>query len=222
MKYDLVIFDFDGVILDSGLDGFEWLEKVRMKKASEMGYDFSRKDSRMIVKTNSYSELKEFMSSKNMPEKDLIELEKKVQDAKINLIQHGAIRLFPRTKQIINEMQVTKALATNSPSKSAEFALDYFDLKSEFKSIEMYSIGNPRIYMDRKKPSPDMLENAIEQTGSQNPLMVGDSTADIEAAKNAGIDSVLVKTYSDGLDINPDYEVRDLTEFQTVLSDELS
>lgn len=39
MKYDGVIFDFDGVILASDRNNFEWVTEARREKAQELGYD---------------------------------------------------------------------------------------------------------------------------------------------------------------------------------------
>jgi FMN phosphatase YigB (HAD superfamily) len=37
MKYDAVIFDFDGVLLDADKNSFKWAKDVREQKARELG-----------------------------------------------------------------------------------------------------------------------------------------------------------------------------------------
>jgi phosphoglycolate phosphatase-like HAD superfamily hydrolase len=44
------------------------------------------------------------------------------------------------------------------------------------------------------KPDPDLVQAAIEKSGADDAVMVGDSTWDCEAAKRAGLDTLAVLT----------------------------
>ncbi len=44
--------------------------------------------------------------------------------------------------------------------------------------------------VDATKPHPDLIKSAIEKSGADDAVMVGDSTWDVEAAKNAGIETI--------------------------------
>jgi HAD superfamily hydrolase (TIGR01509 family) len=48
--------------------------------------------------------------------------------------------------------------------------------------------------VDATKPEPDLIQVAIEKSGQEDAVMVGDSTFDCEAAKRAGIETVGVLT----------------------------
>ena len=69
---------------------------------------------------------------------------------------------------------------------------------------------------DRKKPEPEPVLFALKRlnSSSHNSIMIGDSEADIQAGKNAGLKTVLV-TYGFGktdlaLSLKPDYVVESL------------
>lgn len=48
--------------------------------------------------------------------------------------------------------------------------------------------------VERTKPHPDLIHAALEKAGTDDAVMVGDSRWDIEAAANAGIETVCVIT----------------------------
>lgn len=216
--YDAVIFDKDGVLLDSGLNNFQWMDDVRIKKAKELGYNISKKDSIRIVRAKKYSEIEAFLSDHCMTADELLKIEHQVQDAKINLIRQGAIRLFPEAGKVLGKLDRPVALATNAPYRTTEFTLDHFALRNEFQAVESLKLDDLKAYVECKKPHPDMIEKAKLELGADNPLMVGDSRADIEAAENAGIDSVLVQSYSENKDLSPTHRVRNLHELKTILN----
>ncbi len=56
-----------------------------------------------------------------------------------------------------------------------------------------YGIGETVEEQKRKKPSPAKLEKAADDINADNPLYVGDSRCDIEAAENAGMDAVFLR-----------------------------
>ena len=48
--------------------------------------------------------------------------------------------------------------------------------------------------VERSKPHPDIVNAALERAGTDDAVMVGDSRWDVEAAANAGLDTVCVIT----------------------------
>jgi HAD superfamily hydrolase (TIGR01549 family) len=48
--------------------------------------------------------------------------------------------------------------------------------------------------VERTKPHPDVIHAALEKAGTQDAVMVGDSRWDIEAAANAGLETICVIT----------------------------
>ncbi len=216
--YDLVIFDMDGVILDSGLNNFLWMDRVRMKKAEEMGYKFTKQDSIQVVKATQISQVEELLDRKNMSLDELLAIEHAVQETKNKFIEEGVIRLFPEAYTLIEGLDVPVALATNSPWKTVQHTLDYFELRGKFNVIQSLKLDDFEHYIQNKKPHSYMLETAISETGAETPIMIGDTSADVNAARNAGVDSVLVQSYTDGEDLEPTYRIRELTELRSIIN----
>jgi phosphoglycolate phosphatase-like HAD superfamily hydrolase len=66
-------------------------------------------------------------------------------------------------------------------------------------------------YRQEMKPNPYMLELAIDSIESRNPVLVGDSSSDIEAGQGAGIDSVYLNR--SGKENNQaDYNIQNLED----------
>jgi HAD superfamily hydrolase (TIGR01549 family) len=216
-NYDSVIFDMDGVILDSGLDDFQWMDRIRMQKASELGYDMDKEDAVQVVQATEMSQIRELLERFGMEREELLEIEHRVQNAKIELIEHGVIRLFPESERLLKDLDIPVGLATNSPYQAAQFTLNYYGIKNHFDRMEALKLDELEKFVRRKKPHGYMLETIREELGLENPVMVGDSGSDIKAAENAGVDSILVQSYSDGDHLDPTHKVRNLTELKSFL-----
>lgn len=82
----------------------------------------------------------------------------------------------------------TLTVATNAHSDYAKKMLEYLDLKKYFSTILGYND------VIKPKPNPEMLNKLLDKykIKKENSQLIGDSQKDILAAKNAGIDSILV------------------------------
>lgn len=216
-NYDSIIFDKDGVLLDSGLDNFHWMDKARVKKAEERGINLSIKDSVEIVKASKIEDIEELMDRKGMTWRDLKQIERSLENAKIEMIKQGIIWLFPEAKETVQEIEKPIALATNAPRKVTEFTLKEFKIQKEFENIKSTSVDNVKNYIKRRKPDPVMLEEIMDENNFSNPLMVGDTSTDINAAENAGIDSAQVLNYKDSANGSADYKINNLSEVKNII-----
>lgn len=100
-------------------------------------------------------------------------------------------RLYPGAIELLKALDQAKidmALVTNKPVQFAQPILQHLGIASYFRLV----LGGDCVA--EKKPAPDMLLEAIQEAGSEKSrcVMVGDSSADIHAAKNAGIAVVAV------------------------------
>jgi HAD superfamily hydrolase (TIGR01509 family) len=175
-----VLFDWDGVLLDSIGAAFNVYNKI-----------FSRIGQRVLTK-DEYLELQspnwyEFYSKVGLP------------DALWNEVDGEWLRLYEEEKPKLHEDAVKclaalkgagleLALVSNGSRVRVENELARFGLKPRFDAI---------VYGERKeelKPSPVMLERALRlmRVEPQRAIYVGDSPADIQAAKNAKVRSVAI------------------------------
>lgn len=79
-------------------------------------------------------------------------------------------------------------LASSSSSKDVEHFVDELELRD---LIDTWTTADD---VDRTKPHPDVVGVALERAGTDDAFMVGDSRWDIEAAANAGLETVCVIT----------------------------
>ena len=220
MRYDAVIFDKDGVLLDSMDDNFKWADRMRVEMAQKVGKDIDMDTSQEIVHAGTAEELERIAHRTDLGIDIIKEMEEEVARRKIQKMEKGEIGLFPTTKEVLQKVSVPKAVVSNAPYQTTRFTVEKFGLEKHFEVVKSPGISDIREYVELKKPNPQMLEESIEHLEAKNPVMVGDSEDDIKAAKNAGIDSIFVNT-NGGTDLNPSHEVEDLHTVVDIVEGEL-
>ncbi|QEK37043.1 HAD-IA family hydrolase [Acinetobacter johnsonii] len=106
----------------------------------------------------------------------------------------------------------TMICVTNKPELPARAIVDHLDMTHYFADV----IGGDRF--EERKPHPRQLLHCVEQYAQSKGqvLMIGDSSNDVEAARRAGIDCVVVSYgYNHGeniLDCQPQQVVDNLCE----------
>lgn len=77
-------------------------------------------------------------------------------------------------------------------SSSSQDDLDYFLAALEARDVvDAWTTSDD---VERTKPAPDVIHAALEKAGTPDAVMVGDSRWDIEAAANAGLETICVLT----------------------------
>ena len=105
----------------------------------------------------------------------------------------GLTVLMPGVREALDALHgdgILLGLVTNKPQRFIETVLDHFGLSSLFGVV----IGGDAGIV--KKPAPDMLlaaRRAIRRRAPSDAVMVGDSAADVDSARAAGIPSVIVR-----------------------------
>jgi HAD superfamily hydrolase (TIGR01549 family) len=210
--YDGVIFDQDGILLDSGINKFYWMDEIRAEQARKKGFDFSVDDAIKIVKANSPEPVERLLQKKGMTWEHLKEMELAVENRKIHKIEHGEITLFPEVKNVLNSLDKKKAVVTNAPLLSTRMMMRYFGISQEFGVVNAPHTDDMRKFFSRKKPKPVMIKETMDKMNLENPLMVGDTGSDLKAAENAGIDSVHINSYGFETDVEPTYVADSIKE----------
>jgi len=102
-------------------------------------------------------------------------------------------------------------LITNKPYKFVNPILKHFDL-------DIFEIVLGGDSLEYKKPHPYPLEYCMDKLNLKpdEVVMVGDSFNDIEAAKNAGVKSILV-TYGFDEEIDADYKINNFKDIKKCL-----
>ncbi len=177
MKYDLVIFDFDGTIVDLKVDWKKLKEEIKQFLLKQ-GYDLPH-EIRINEVLNRY---------KNEREKIL----KKIKKAEMSAANKTHIENNVAT--ILKRLH-SKGLKMAIFSKNFEDTIKIVLKKSDIIDCFDIIVGRETL-MDndlRGKPHPDGIFYIIKNVGpSKNCIFVGNDTDDIKAAKKSGIYSLMI------------------------------
>ncbi|MCL6507746.1 MAG: HAD family hydrolase [Bryobacteraceae bacterium] len=125
--------------------------------------------------------------------------------------RHALTRVFPGVAEVLQRLGGRKSTATTKSTAGTVEVLDRFGLRGYFDHIQGTD-GFP------SKPAPDVIFRALEALGAppEHCLLVGDSPADMEAGRKAGVRICAVRYgYGDPGELarwQPDYWVSDLRE----------
>ena len=185
VKYDAVFFDFDGTVVDSLQDIVDAVNHtMRQFGLPEFTRDYLQRRLGWGVRT-----LMQLSLPADTPEERLNEI---IAAYRPYYAAHagdkskpfdGIVPMLRRLKQC----GVALAILSNKPDEALQpITRRFFSDLVELSAGERAGV--------RRKPAPDMLEDAATRLGVQlkRCLYVGDSEVDIDTAVNAGIDCVCV------------------------------
>ena len=183
MSYDLLIFDWDGTLMDSTAIIAASLQAA----CGDIGLPVpSERDARFVIGLGLVDTLKHVAPGlDNDGQRRLTERYRHHFLAR----EHQA-PLYQGVREMISELHGRGrrlAVATGKARRGLERALDATGLRPWFEATRCSDEGFA-------KPHPDMLLMLMEMTGvdPKRALMVGDTTHDLELAANAGVEAVAV------------------------------
>ena len=125
--------------------------------------------------------------------------------------KHAGTRLYPGVAEAMAVLGGRKSTATTKSTAGTKLVLEHFGLLPYFDHVQ----GSDGI---RCKPAPDVVLAAMAGLNAhpEECLLVGDSPADMEAGRSAGVKICAVTYgYGDPAELakwQPDYRVSDLRE----------
>ncbi|MEF8878843.1 MAG: HAD-IA family hydrolase [Candidatus Thermoplasmatota archaeon] len=195
MKPDAILFDMDGVLVDSLESWWSALNDA----LENYGYD---KVSREEFKDR-------FWGHDLRSNLEKFDIDKKVVSFCNNVYSEhiDKVKVFSDTKKTLGSLDsFKKALITNTPNGCTNQILDITGLKKFFDVI----ITSDHVGMG--KPDPEMIFKACSELDvkPENCLLVGDTDSDVKAGHAAGCKVV-------GIKIDADYRVEKLSDFKNIL-----
>lgn len=181
----LVVFDCDGTLVDS---------QQHILAAMTLAYRESGLGAPDPAAVRALIGLQlEVMVATLLPEREAVEhraLAERYRQAFFTLRREPGYRepLFPGAEAVLDELQAEGFLlgiATGKSRRGLDAVLGAHGLSSRFITLQTADRA-------RGKPDPDMLERAMAETGAapEEAMLVGDTTFDMEMARNAGVASV--------------------------------
>ncbi|RKY84380.1 hypothetical protein DRP98_05100 [candidate division KSB1 bacterium] len=213
-KFDTVIFDLDGTIVDTAFDVMtcvnlvreEWgLSPISLIETQQAIGPGPRRFVEMVLPPELYYRRKEFMQRfRNLYQNHLLD----------------QTRLFPGIMELLQELKrgkIKMVVATNKPRSFCLGILKGLNCQSFFNFI----LGPEDV--TNHKPQPDIVLKAIELTQStvKRTLMIGDTDNDIMSGRNAGVKTCAV-TYGYGSEnllraLRPDFLVSHPSEITVII-----
>ena len=177
MKYKCIIFDCDGVLVDSETIGNQVLVDLSNQYGANINLEYAFKHFKGNSMENCYQHIKE-ITVKELPE-DFIEIYRKQSFEAFR----KDIKPIEGVKNLIENLKIPFCVASSGPENKIRLNLELTGLLPYFenKIFSCYAI-------QKWKPEPDIFLWAAETMGyeSQDCLVVEDSPIGVTAALNGG------------------------------------
>jgi len=217
-KYDTILFDCDGILIDP--PAYETQVEATRAAFEEVGVtEIDRRHLDDIVNGTTVERLHEICTAYDLNTETFWEARERHDERS----QFGDFRMDSRSRYddvpTISNLSQTCGVVSNNHHSTIEFVLDFFDLQPMFATY--YGREKTVESLDLKKPNTHYLDQALTELGAESALYVGDSESDVVAAHRAGLDSAFVRrphcrdvTFS----ITPTYEINNLHELTKIMN----
>ena len=214
MQIKAVIFDMDGVLVDSE----PYWRKAMVKVFSSAGIPFSEADCRLTTGKRINEVVHIWNEKRPFPYKSPVQVQNEIVEELCWLLKENPIEM-PGVQEVMNTCSrfgLLTGLATSSSTKIINTILEKLKLDSAFRSI--HSAEN----LHYGKPHPQVFLNCAAQLeiSPENCCVIEDSVNGVIAAKAAGMFTVAIPEsihYSDPRFSIADIRLKNLLEFDTYL-----
>lgn len=213
MKFDSVIFDMDGVIVDVRNS---YREAIRQTASFFLKRKVKKEEVDKIKKqvgmNNDWDATYALINNKNIPYNEVVDY------FQLKYLGNGNTRgLILKEKLLISRIQLKRlktkyrklGIATGRPKKEALFVIKNFNLQIFFPPEYIVALEDTA----REKPSPVPLLEAKKRMRVSNPVYVGDTINDIIAAKKADMPCIFI-----GKEKLGDIQITNIKELEKILS----
>lgn len=223
MKYQTMVFDMDGVILNSLVDDEKWKFDAVRQALREKGVDtsgLSRDELRDVLGDRGYTAVVKRATKLGLnPAEIWTRIAETTTEARIQQMEQGNFELYPGVEEVIKNLHdadVEMGIISNAPEDAVIATIELFDLKQYFK---FYAGVRNFEDLHARKPNPNHLELAKAELKRSPFAYVGDAESDIVAAREARMDAIWVHNRDITLEEDPDYEVDSVDRILDVISD---
>ncbi|WP_049928508.1 HAD family hydrolase [Halopiger goleimassiliensis] len=213
--YDAVLFDNDGV-LTTPTDGNVLREAMR-RAFERVGVSDPPDDHLETLRSPTVSSLRGVASEHDVdPERLWRARERAAIDAQRAELEAGRKRPYEDVATL-DSLETATGIVSNNQHETIANVLEHLELHG----FDCWYGREPTLAgIERKKPRPYYLERAIDDLEASNPLFVGDSRVDVQAADALGIDAAFLRRdhRSDyRLSTEPTYEIDSLEALPDLL-----
>lgn len=183
MRYSLIVFDWDGTLLDSAGGIVECIQEAARDLRLPVP---ARETASHVIGLGLHDSLRAAVPT--LPEDQYREFAEAYR--RHFLARQGSMALFPGVRELLQDLHAAGyrlAVATGKSRRGLDHALDSTALRRYFAASRCADETNP-------KPHPAMLLELMAHFAAApgQSLMVGDTSHDLEMARSAGVDAVAV------------------------------
>lgn len=204
-KFDTIIFDLDGTLLDS--KNLIFRSFIHTFEHFRPGYNLTDEELESFFGPT----LHQTFSKYSNDEKEIEQMIAYYRE--FNVSNHdNMVKLFPGCKELINTLHKKKyklAIVSSKKDDLVNHALEIFGIKDMFDIV----IGAEMV--KKHKPDPEGILLALKELDAKHACYVGDTINDMIAAKAAGIKCVAAMYSADPekmIEIEPDYLINKLSD----------
>lgn len=215
MEYKSIIFDLDGTLLESTVDHLDWIYECceEALDIQNIDNDFTREELGKLLGMDGYKEYVSICERTEIDPEEHWELVTELRhQKKLEMLKENNLGLYPEAEETIRKLHdqgLKIGLVSNSPDKTVNEIIDFFDLS---KYIGYYRGISNYEDLKHKKPSARNLQIGAVELNREPYFYVGNKKEDAEAAENASMDSIIIERDNTGLDADPDILVESLSE----------
>ncbi|AEN06426.1 HAD family hydrolase [Halolamina sp.] len=216
MTYDAVVFDNDGVLVDT--TEYDVLHEAAWRAFEEVGVQNPEPAHvEEIVVGVTPESLAVVCDTYNLSVEAFWEVRDRTShEAQRRHVHAGGKPLFEDVPTLA-DLDIPMGVVSSNQQETVDFLLEHFGVSELFDTA--YGRQPTMADLRRKKPDPHFLEQALADLDAEDALYVGDRESDITAAVNAGIDSAFIRRphreYHD-LSVRPTHEVDDLHDVRAL------
>jgi phosphoglycolate phosphatase len=183
LRYSLIVFDWDGTLLDSAGGIVECIQQAARDLRLPVP---ARETASHVIGLGLHESLRTAVPT--LPEDQYREFAEAYR--RHFLARQGSMALFPGVRELLQDLHAAGyrlAVATGKSRRGLEHALDSTALRRYFAASRCGDETNP-------KPHPAMLLELMAHFAAApgQALMIGDTSHDLEMARSAGVDAVAV------------------------------
>lgn len=187
LRYDSILFDFDGVLADTEPLHYQCWKKVLSGFGVDLPWDYY---SRNCIGTSEHDTIRAYLGLANPPlEFDQLWAEYPRKKELFRELIRKEVPLAAGARELLGELRDAGrriAVVSSSNRREVEPALITAGIREFFEALVC------GMEVARLKPAPDPYLRAAELLGSKRPLVVEDSAAGVASAQAAGFDYVRV------------------------------
>lgn len=220
MGYRAIIFDVDGVLLGRP-DGHPEVYREPVAAAfRESGVEPAAGDLDAFVGSATVEEMGRVCDRHGVDfETFWPRREERVSEFQRRMMERGERTPYDDCS-VLPELAATHDLGivSNNQHATIEHMVAHFEFESYFEAC--YGREPTVEGFRRTKPETHYLERALADLGTRSALYVGDSTCDVVAASEAGLDSAFLwRSHRDGYEVGaePTYEIETLVELLDIV-----